>query len=104
MEMNSKKIFKVAFVIVSISLVWSLITLNKYKNAVENNVIEVYVGGDIEKGRIIDSLQKRCDSLYWELFPVQVELGRYETAYEIFMERNPKAASQYGDIISQETE
>jgi hypothetical protein len=39
-----------------------------------------------------------------ELFPIQIELGRYQVAYEIFMERNPKAASQYGDIISQETE
>ena len=39
-----------------------------------------------------------------ELLPVQIELGRYQVAYEIFVERNPKAASQYGDIISQETE
>ena len=104
MKMNSKKIFKFAFVVVSVSLVWSLITLNKYKKAVENNVIEVYLGGDIEKGRIIDSLQQRCDSLYSELFPTQVQLTRYETAFEIFSKRNPKAASQYGDIISQETE
>lgn len=66
--------------------------------------IEVLGGGDIAKAHIIDSLQKRCDSLYWELFPVQVELGRYETAYEIFMERNPKAAKEYGTIISEETE
>ena len=52
----------------------------------------------------IDSLQKRCDSLYDELFPTQIELGRYQVAYEIFMERNPKAAQQYGTIISEETE
>jgi hypothetical protein len=52
----------------------------------------------------VDSLQKLSDSLNMELFPVQIELGRYQVAYEIFMERNPKAASQYGDIISQETE
>jgi hypothetical protein len=61
-------------------------------------------GGDITKANLVDSLQTRCDSLYWELFPVQVELGRYEVAYQIFMERNPKAAKQYGDIISNETE
>ena len=66
--------------------------------------IEVFSGGDITKAQTIDSLQKRCDSLYWELFPVQVELGRYQVAYEIFMERNPKAAKQYGTIISEETE
>lgn len=61
-------------------------------------------GGDIAKAQTIDSLQKRCDSLYNELFPVQIELGRYQVAYEIFMERNPKAAKQYGTIISEETE
>jgi hypothetical protein len=42
--------------------------------------------------------------LYAELFPIQIELGRYQVAYEIFAERNPKAAEQYGDIISNETE
>lgn len=52
----------------------------------------------------VDSLTHVADSLHWELFPVQVELGRYEVAYRIFMERNPKAAEQYGTIISEETE
>jgi len=66
--------------------------------------IEVLGGGDIAKAQTIDSLQKRCDSLYSELFPAQIELGRYQVAYEIFMERNPKAAKQYGTIISEETE
>lgn len=51
-----------------------------------------------------DSLQRAVDSLYNENYPCQIELGRYQVAYDIFMERNPKAASQYGDIISQETE
>jgi hypothetical protein len=66
--------------------------------------IEVYTGGDIQKGKIIDSLQNRCDSLEAELWPASVELGRYQMAYEILLERNPKAAKQYGDIISNETE
>ena len=66
--------------------------------------IEVLGGGDISKTQTIDSLQKRCDSLYDELFPTQIELGRYQVAYQIFMERNPKAAKQYGTIISEETE
>lgn len=51
-----------------------------------------------------DSLQHVADSLHWELFPTQIELGRYEVAYDILMERNPKAAKQFGDIISNETE
>ena len=59
----------------------------------------------------IDSLQKvnlylqnLSDSLCNENFPCQVELGRYQTSYEIFLKRNPKAAKQYGTIISEETE
>ena len=51
-----------------------------------------------------DSLQKAVDSLHAENYPCQIELNRYQVAYEIFVERNPKAASQYGDIISNETE
>lgn len=51
-----------------------------------------------------DSLRIASDSLFSENFPCQVELGRYQVAYEIFMERNPKAARQYGTIISEETE
>ena len=66
--------------------------------------IEVFTGGDIAKAQTIDSLQKVADSLHAEIFPCQVELGRYQVAYHIFMERNPKAAKQYGDIISEETE
>lgn len=66
--------------------------------------IEVLGGGDIAKVQTIDSLQKVADSLEAENFPCQVELNRYQMAYEIFMERNPKAAKQYGDIISEETE
>jgi len=51
-----------------------------------------------------DSLRIASDSLYMENFPCQVELGRYQVAYELFMKRNPKAAQQYGTIISEETE
>jgi hypothetical protein len=51
-----------------------------------------------------DSPRIASDSLYSENFPCQVELGRYQVAYEIFMERNPKGAKQYGTIISEETE
>jgi hypothetical protein len=66
--------------------------------------IDVVVGGDIQKAQTIDSLQKVADSLYAENFPCQIELNRYQIAYEIFMERNPKAAKEYGSIISEETE
>lgn len=48
--------------------------------------------------------QQKSDSLYFELYPCEIELNRFKIAYEILNERNPKAASQYGDIISLETE
>jgi hypothetical protein len=57
-------------------------------------------GGDIEKAR----LEYQRDSLQAELFVKSVELGRYEVAFSIFTERNPKASEQFSDIISNETE
>lgn len=77
---------------------------NKIKKLESQEKIEVYIGGDIEKGRLIDSLQNLADSLQAENYPCQIELNRYQVAYQIFMERNPKAAKQYGTIISEETE
>lgn len=61
-------------------------------------------GGDIAKQQYIDSLQHVIDSLHWELLPTQIELGRYQVAYDMFKERNPKAAKQFDEIISTETE
>ncbi len=52
----------------------------------------------------VDSLSRRCDSLDAELFSSDLTLSRYETAYGIFIKRNPHAAMQYGNIISDETE
>lgn len=102
--MNSEKKIRIAFTITVLALLWALIRMEQYKSLSEKTPIEVIGGGDISKAQTIDSLQHVIDSLYMENFPCQVELGRYQVAYEIFMERNPKAASQYGDIISEETE
>ena len=51
-----------------------------------------------------DSLQHVSDSLYQELEPTKIELGRMQVAYEIFLDKNYTAAMQYGDIISSFTE
>lgn len=102
--MNSEKKIRIAFTITVLALLWALIRMEQYKSLSEKPPVEVIGGGDISKAQTIDSLQHVIDSLYMENFPCQVELGRYQVAYEIFMKRNPKAASQYGDIISQETE
>ena len=57
-------------------------------------------GVDISKAE----LQNKIDSLNSELFIRQVEIGRYEVAFDIFKERNPNGAKQFDDIISHETE
>lgn len=106
--MYSEKVLRVAFVIVSLSFLWSMVRMENYREKYEDlkgkTQIEYLGGGDIAKAETIDSLQNLADSLYDENFPCQIELSRYQNAYKIFMERNPKAASQYGDIISEETE
>ena len=51
-----------------------------------------------------DSLLHQHDSLKDICFPAELELNRYKIAYEIFMRRNPKAAQQYGTIVSNEVE
>lgn len=70
---------------------------------------EVYFTSESQKERDYykaecDNLKRQVDSLHAENYPCQIELSRYQTAYEIFLKRNYKAATQYGDIISQETE
>jgi tRNA C32,U32 (ribose-2'-O)-methylase TrmJ len=75
--------------------------LTKLRNETK---IEVFEGGDITKAQTIDSLQHLVDSLDSENYPCQIEKNRYEVAFKIFAERNPKAAEQYAEIISSETE
>lgn len=55
----------------------------------------------------LDSLQRINDCLSFQLDQAhrfELELNRYEVAYKIFLDRNPRAAEQYGTIISEETE
>jgi len=66
--------------------------------------IEVYTGGDIEKGKLIDSLQNRCDSLYDELFIEKVQNGRYELTFGRLNEVNPKLGKEMEDWMNHETE
>ena len=44
------------------------------------------------------------DSLHAELFPALIELNRYEISFSILSERNPKAALEFSNIMTQETE
>jgi hypothetical protein len=66
--------------------------------------IELHTGGDINRGKIIDSLQNRCDSLHDELFIEKVQNGRYELTFEHLKEVNPKLGKQMEDWMAHETE
>jgi hypothetical protein len=44
------------------------------------------------------------DSIHNKSYEDEIELNRYQIAFEIFLKRNPKAAEEYSDIISNETE
>jgi hypothetical protein len=59
--------------------------------------IEVFTGGDIEKGKVIDSLQG-------EIFILNTTIGRYELTLEHLYEVNPKAAKQFDEFLQHETE
>lgn len=82
------------------------IDINKLKEEKEQIKIESQMlnGGDIYKVNIIDSMQGVIDSFYAENLINEIELGRYQVALELFLQRNPKAAKEYSDIISNETE
>jgi hypothetical protein len=66
--------------------------------------VQMIQGGDIQRENITDSMQVVIDSMYAENLINEIELNRYKVAYEIFLERNRKAAEEYGTIISNETE
>lgn len=98
--MYSEKSIRIAFVIVSLGFLWSLFSMHNYREKYQSLVTKTESLNNYK----IDSLQHLVDSLDMENYPCQIELNRFQVAYEIFMKRNPKAASQYGDIISDETE
>ena len=55
------------------------------------------IGGDIQKANIIDSLND-------EIFILQSMNGRYELSLQHLEEINPKAAKQFNDFLTNETE
>ena len=82
----------VAFVILSLSFLWSILRMQTFRDRNEKLKLEKI------------QLQKKIDSLESEIFVLEIKLFRFERAYEIFEEENPQASSQLGDIISDETE
>ena len=66
--------------------------------------IEVYTGGDIQKGKIIDSLTNVTDSLRDELFIERIDAGRHEITREEILGKYPKIAKEYDEFYSHNTE
>ena len=97
--MEKEKKLMTIIVVLLLSIIW--ITLMWSSSSLEVKDKEFQIN---QLTKQVDSLEVLSDSLKVELFPVEVQLGRYQVAYELFLERNPKAASQFGDIISHETE
>ncbi len=97
--MEKEKKLMTIIVVLLLSIIW--ITLMWSSSSLEVKDKEFQIN---QLTKQVDSLEVLSDSLQVELFPAEVELTRYQVAYEIFLKRNPKAASQFGDIISDETE
>lgn len=66
--------------------------------------IEVYTGGDIQKGKTIDSLMNVIDSVRAENIPLQVENARYYMTLELLREEDKKAADLFQSILETQTE
>lgn len=66
--------------------------------------IEVYTGGDIQRGKTIDSLMNVLDSVRAENLPLQVENARYYMALELLREEDKKAAELFQTILETQTE
>ncbi len=98
-NMEKEKKLMTIIVVLLLSIIW--ITLMWSSSSLEVKDKEFQIN---QLTKQVDSLEVLSDSLKVELFPAEVELTRYQVAYEIFSKRNPKAASQFGDIISDETE
>ncbi len=98
-NMEKEKKLMTIIVVLLLSIIWITLMWSSSSLEVKDKKFQIN-----QLTKQVDSLEVLSDSLSVELFPAQVELTRYQVAYEIFLKRNPKAASQFGDIISDETE
>ena len=92
-EPMSPKSLKVTVVVLSLFLIWEIIMSSKNQKIYEQQITTN-----------CDSTQHVADSIHNKSYEDEIELNRYQIAFEIFLKRNPKAAEEYGDIISNETE
>jgi uncharacterized protein YxeA len=97
--MEKEKKLMTVIVILLLTIIWTVLMWGNSSLEVKGKELQIN-----QLTKQVDSLEILSDSLKVELFPAQVELGRYQVAFEYFKEENPKAASQFDDIISNKTE
>ena len=91
-ELKEETKLRAALVLSILILLWSIVMWN-------NNIAIVKI-----QKNTIDSLTNLSDSLYLKSFDNSAEIGRYETALDIYGEKNPKAVEEIEKIKNTETE
>jgi Tfp pilus assembly protein PilN len=88
----NKVVIIVGIVLIMSVLLYQVSTKDRKIKALNQQIVELE-----QKVKVIDSLDA-------ELFPLEIELNRYEMAFQIFAKRHPVYAEIYASIISNETE
>jgi Tfp pilus assembly protein PilN len=88
----NKVVIIVGIVLTMSVLLYQVSTKDRKIKALNQQIVELE-----QKVKVIDSLDA-------ELFPLEIELNRYEMAFQIFAKRHPVYAEIYASIISNETE
>jgi Tfp pilus assembly protein PilN len=88
----NKVVIIVGIVLTMSVLLYRVSTKDRKIKALNQQIVELE-----QKVKVIDSLDA-------ELFPLEIELNRYEMAFKIFAKRHPVYAEIYASIISNETE
>ena len=81
-----------------------LYTIYGYRQQNEKLKKEVTFVSDSVLTHNVDSLTKLVDSLNNEAFSANNAMGRYELSLQHLEEVNPKAAKQFNDYLTNETE
>lgn len=81
-----------------------LYTVYGYRQQNEKLKKEVTFVSDSVLTHNVDSLTKLVDSLNNEAFSANNAMGRYELSLQHLEEINPKAAKQFNDYLTNETE
>jgi len=88
----NKVVIIVGMVLIMSVLLYQVSTKDRKIKALNQHIVELE-----QKAKLVDSLEA-------ELFPKEIELNRFQVAFEIFARRHPVYAEIYASIISDETE